>query len=110
MPYDRELAQRVRVLLGDEPFAEKAMFGGLAFLVHGHMAVAVGAEGDLMVRVDRAQLPDLLTEPGTDEVVMGQGRVMRGWLRVEGKALADEETLGAWVTRGLDVVDTLPPK
>ena len=108
MAYDQELAQRVRELLKGEAVAEKAMFGGLAFLVDGHMAVAVGQD-DVMVRVEAAQLHDLLGEPGTDEVVMGS-RVMRGWLRVADEAVEDDEQLGIWVTRGLDVVRTLPPK
>ncbi|NHC15898.1 TfoX/Sxy family protein [Motilibacter deserti] len=110
MAYDQELAQRVRAVLDDEPTVEKKMFGGLAFLVHGHMAVAVSGQGGIMVRVDPQHLEDLLAEPGADEVVMGQGRVMRGWLRVSDGVLADDVQLAGWVTRGLDVVKALPPK
>ena len=110
MAYDGELAQRVRELLRDELVVEKAMFGGLAFLVHGHMALAVSSQSGLMVRVDAAELESLLAGPGTDEVVMGRGRPMRGWLRVSADVLDDDDELAAWVTRGLDVVAALPPK
>ncbi|NHC46889.1 TfoX/Sxy family protein [Motilibacter aurantiacus] len=110
MAYDGELAQRVRALLDGEPVVEKRMFGGLAFLVDGHMAVAVGGRGGLMARVPPEQLEALLAEPGTDEVVMGQGRRMRGWVTIDDEALGDDVALRAWVTRGLDVVRALPPK
>src|SRR4051812_41033491 len=110
MAYDLGLAQRVRALLGDEHVVEKKMFGGLAFLLEGHMALAVSGQGGLMVRVGPDEVESLLGEPGTDEVVMGKGRPMRGWLRVSDDVLADDEALGPWVTRAVDVVRTLPPK
>ena len=60
MPYDRDLADRLRLALAGEPgLAERAMFGGLAFLVDGNMAVAASSDGGLMVRVDPGETPAL---------------------------------------------------
>lgn len=98
MGYDEHLAQRVRVLLQSEPdVTEKKMFGGLAFLLAGRMAVAVGQDG-LMFRI----------EPGTGpahvgghvrQQVMGE-RVMSGWLHADTEGLATEEDLRAVVDHG----------
>ncbi|QFG69670.1 TfoX/Sxy family protein [Ornithinimicrobium pratense] len=108
MAYDEGLAQRVRALLQDEAdVTEKRMFGGLAFLLAGHMAVAVGEDG-LMFRI----------EPGTGEAqvgghvreqVMGE-RVMTGWLHADTCGLATEDQLRAVVDRGKATTRALPPK
>ena len=108
MAYDRELAQRVRALLGREPVTERRMFGGLAFLVDGQMCVAVSGSGGLMVRVDPARAEDLLDEPSTGPVVM-KGAPVKGWLLVQPGALEDDDALDAWVRRGLDRTRSLPP-
>jgi len=80
--YDIDLASRVRELLGSEPAAtEKRMFGGLAFLVGGHMAIASG-QGGLLLRVDPAERETLLADPRASRSVMG-GREMAGWLSVD---------------------------
>ena len=56
MAYDEDLAYRLRDLVQHEPgYSEKKMFGGLAFLINGHMAVAASREGGLLLRVDPAQ-------------------------------------------------------
>ncbi|GAA4688368.1 TfoX/Sxy family protein [Pseudonocardia yuanmonensis] len=113
MAYDEALAARVRDLLADEPgLTEKRMFGGLAFLLGGHMAVAASGRGGLMVRVDPARTPALLARPGVERMVM-QGREMDGWLRVFGHPEVDDlpdADLAGWVAEGVGFVKTLPPK
>ena len=109
MAYDQELAERIRGLLPAEPVAEKAMFGGLAFLVGGHMSVTVSRQGGLMVRCDPADTDRLLEAPGTSRMVM-RGREMDGWLRVTSDAVADDEALAQWVQTGTTYAGGLPPK
>ena len=72
------------------------MFGGLAFLVGGHMAVAASGKGGLMVRCDPADSERLVEEPGASRMEM-RGREMDGWLRVTGEAVADDEALAGWI-------------
>lgn len=101
MAYDEELADRLREALGAEPgVGEKRMFGGLAFLVEGHMAVAASGRGGLMVRVDPATSEELVDGVLVDRVVM-RGREMDGWLRVASAAVDDDEALREWVVRGV---------
>ena len=113
MAYDVELADRLRDLVEvaseGEAVTEKKMFGGLAFLVGGHMAVAVSGQGGLMVRVEPAETDALLAEPGASPMVM-QGRELDGWLRVSADAVADEAALAVWVSRGSAYAGSLPPK
>jgi hypothetical protein len=85
------------------------MFGGLAFLIGGNMSVAASGQGGLMVRVEPAETEALLEEPGAEEFEM-RGRAMAGWLRVQGPVLDDDETLRAWVDRGVAYARSLPPK
>jgi TfoX/Sxy family transcriptional regulator of competence genes len=110
MAYDEDLAARVRVLLAGEPVTEKKMFGGLAFLVGGNMSVAASGQGGLLVRVEPGGTEALLAEPGAEEFDMGGRGPMKGWLRVSPEVLGDDETLGAWVSRGVGYARTLPPK
>ena len=110
MAYDDDLADWIRALLGPERgITEQRMFGGLAFLVAGNMAVAASGKGGLMVRVDRAEADQLLETEGVEPMVMA-GRVTRGWLRVTADAVRTDEQLGAWVRRGVDHARTLPAK
>jgi TfoX/Sxy family transcriptional regulator of competence genes len=115
MAYDDELAGRLRDLLGEEPAAagleltEKKMFGGLGFMVGGHMAVAASGQGGLMVRVDPAEGDHLVATTPAYPMEM-RGRAMTGWLRVDLADLATDEALGAWVHRGASFVAGLPPK
>ncbi|MCE3555536.1 TfoX/Sxy family protein [Pseudonocardia sp. RS11V-5] len=113
MTYDEGLAARIRTLLADEPgLTEKRMFGGLAFLLGGHMAVAASGRGGLMVRVDPDRAPELVALPGVERMVM-QGREMDGWLRVAGRPDVDDlpdADLARWVAEGVGFVRTLPPK
>jgi hypothetical protein len=113
MPYDEDLALRLQVLLAAEAgLTTKRMFGGLAFLIDGHLTVAASSKGGLLVRVDPAATPQLLERPRTARMVMG-GREMDGWLRVADDGdggLDDDAALQPWIDEALAYVRTLPPK
>lgn len=110
MTYDEELANRIRELLGGERGVdEKRMFGGLAFLVNGHMAVAASGKGGLMVRVPPDDTEELLTRDHVEPMVMA-GRETRGWLRVSDDGVKSKRQLQSWVARGLGYAKSLPPK
>ena len=101
MAYDEELADRVRAVLGTEPgLTEKRMFGGLGFMVDGHMAVAASGQGGLMVRVDPAASDELVDHVHVERVVM-RDREMDGWLRVATEAVDADAPLQDWVARGV---------
>ena len=109
MAYDEDLAHRIRELLAGEPTTEKRMFGGLAFLLGGHMAVAASGQGGLLVRVEPEETQALLEQPHAGPMVM-RGREMRGWLRVAAEGIEGDEQLAAWVERGAAAARALPPK
>ena len=110
MPFDVTLAKGIRDIVQDEPgISEQRMFGGLAFLIDGHMAVAASGGGGILVRVDPADTPSLLAEPHIARMEMG-GRAMDGWLRVSSDAVATDEALRSWVERGVVYARSLPPK
>ena len=109
MAYDEVLAERVRGMLPDVPVTEQKMFGGLAFLVGGNMAVAASGQGGLLVRCDPADTDRLVGEAGTSRMEMG-GRQMNGWLRVTADVVADDEALARWVAIGTTYASGLPPK
>lgn len=109
MPYEEELAERIRELAEGEPgLSEKRMFGGLAFLVEGNLAVAASGQGGLMLRVDPDETEALLEQPHARPFEM-RGRELRGWLRVDAAGLGETD-LRAWVERGVEFARTLPPK
>jgi TfoX/Sxy family transcriptional regulator of competence genes len=109
MAYDEALAERIRTLLGGRSdVADKQMFGGIAFLIGGNMACGVSGD-DLMVRVERERLDELLREPGARRFDM-RGRPMKGWLLVAPEATADDGDLERWVRRGEELAASLPPK
>jgi TfoX/Sxy family transcriptional regulator of competence genes len=98
--YDEELAQRVRDLVAEHGVSEeKRMFGGLAFMLGGHMAACVSGQGGLLLRVGEDALPGLLGEH-VAPMVMG-GRESRTWVRVAPEALRTEAQLETWVARGV---------
>jgi TfoX/Sxy family transcriptional regulator of competence genes len=108
--YDEELAQRIRDLIGDEGgVTEKKMFGGLAFLVRGNMAVAASGQGGLLVRVDPADSETLVRTTRAEVMVM-RGRAMTGWLRLASADVASRDELAGWVARGVAFARSLPPK
>jgi TfoX/Sxy family transcriptional regulator of competence genes len=110
MAYDEELADRIRELIAAEPgLSEKRMFGGLAMLVDGNMAIAASGRGGLLVRVAEAEVAKALTEPGADEAIM-RGRPMRGWVTVGADAVATKAELRRWVKRGVAAARANPPK
>ncbi len=110
MAYDEDLAQRVRELLADErAVTEMRMFGGLAFLLNGNMALAASGQGGLLVRVAEDAAGRALASPHARPMVM-RGREMRNWLRVDAEAVATKRQLAAWVRRGVDYARSLPPK
>jgi hypothetical protein len=106
--YDEELADRIRGLIGGEA-VEKAMFGGLAFLVGGNMAVAASGQGGLLARVDPEESDELVATTGAEPMVM-RGKEMRGWLRMESGDVASDAELAAWVERGRAYARSLPAK
>jgi len=107
--HDRVLAERLRgVLAGEAGVSEKRMFGGVAFLVRGRLAVSASGTGGLMVRVDPSESAALVAQDGVAPFVM-RGRDMAGWVRVEADAVADDEDLRGWVDRGLAYASSLPP-
>ena len=110
MPYDERLAARIRELLEDEPgVTEQPMFGGLAFLVEGNMAVAASGQGGALVRVDRDASDQLVATTSAEPMEM-RGRQMRGWLRIDSDSLGPKRQLAAWVGRGVDYARSIPPK
>lgn len=110
MAYDEGLAQRVReVLQGQDGIAEKAMFGGLAFLVDGHMAVAVSGRDLMMIRADAETQDRLLGRAGVEQTIM-RGRPLTGWLDLDGTVTADDDALRELVTGAFAHARTLPPR
>jgi hypothetical protein len=110
MAYDESLAARIREHLAGEPVSEKKMFGGLAFLLGGHLAVSASGQGGLLVRCDPADTAALLAESGVARMEMGGRGPMEGWLRVSADAVVDDEALERWVGRGLGYARSLPAK
>ncbi len=110
MPYDEELANRIRELLqGETGLSEKRMFGGLAFLINGNLAASASSKGGLLVRVDPAHTEALVTEPHVRRFEM-RGREMDGWLRVDAEAVETDAALRGWVSRGVAFARSLAPK
>lgn len=110
MAYDEGFAQRVRDLLrGEDGISEKVMFGGLAFLVDGHMAVAMSGRDLMMIRADAETEDRLLERDGIEQTIM-RDRPMSGWLDVDGGVTADDDALRELVTGAVALARTLPPK
>lgn len=108
---DELLVGRLREVVGARvPVVERRMFGGVAFLVGGHMAVGVsGRQGALMVRVPPDDTQRLLAEPGARPFEM-RGKALVGWLLVEPGVVADDDELHHWVDVGLAHAGSLPAK
>jgi TfoX/Sxy family transcriptional regulator of competence genes len=109
MAYDDALAEAVRSdLRRYDGVTERAMFGGIAFMVGGNMAVGV-TEDDLMVRVGRDAHDEALSLPGVSTMSMGE-RGMKGWVRVTADGMESDDALSEWVDRGVGFARSLPPK
>ncbi len=110
MAYDEELADRIRALLSEQrEVTEKKMFGGLAFLIGGRLAIAASGQGGALVRVDPTR-SDRLVETTPAEVAVMRGRPMKGWLRVGSDNLRTRRQLEKWVKLGLSSAASLPPQ
>ena len=110
MAYDEDLAARIRDLIGPDPdLTEKKMFGGLAFLIRGHMAISASGQGGVLVHVDSGRSAGLVATTKATTAVM-QGREMPGWLRVSPEDLASDDDLSRWVDIGIEYARSLPPK
>jgi TfoX/Sxy family transcriptional regulator of competence genes len=110
MAYDEDLANRIRELLADEPdLTERKMFGGLAFLIAGHMSVSASGRGGLLLHVDPADTERLLAKPHAQPFEM-RGRVMDGWIRVQAEGLTTKRQLERWVARGVSYARSLAPE
>ncbi len=110
MAYDAELANRIRqVLNAERGLTERRMFGGLAFLIHGNMAVSASSRGGLLLRIDPAKTESLVSAPHVRRFEM-RGREMDGWLRVDAEAIEIDDDLRRWVSHGLTYARSLPPK
>jgi TfoX N-terminal domain len=108
--YDEELAQRIRALVaGEAGMTEKKMFGGLAFLIRGHMAISASGQGGVLVHVHPERTGDLVATTAATVAVM-QGREMPGWLRVSADDCATDSDLSPWVEIGIGHARSLPPK
>jgi TfoX/Sxy family transcriptional regulator of competence genes len=110
MAYDEDLANRIRELvLTEDGVSERAMFGGLAFLIDSNMSVSASGQGGLLLRVDPAQTDELLRKPHAHPFEM-RGRTMQGWLRVDAEGLRTKRQLERWVARGVSYARTLQAK
>ena len=110
MTYDQDLAARIRELVRDEAtLTEQKMFGGIAFLIGGNLAVSASGQGGLMVRVDPATSDELIATTPAHLVEM-HGRPMRGWLRVGTEHLRTQRELAEWVALGMTYARSLPAK
>ncbi len=110
MAYDQELADRIREQLGGEAgLTETKMFGGLAFLIGGNMAVAASGQGGVLVRVDPARSDTLVATTNARPMEM-RGRSMRGWLRIDLEDVRTKRQLTRWVSLGVTYARSLPPK
>jgi TfoX/Sxy family transcriptional regulator of competence genes len=110
MPYDEDLANRIRELMAAEDgVTEMKMFGGLAFLIGGNMSVSASGQGGLLLRCDPAETEKLMQKPHAEPFEM-RGRVMDGWLRVSPEGVRTKRELESWVKRGVAYARSLPPK
>lgn len=109
MAYDEELADRLRELTqAEDGLSEKRMFGGLAFLINGNMAVSASSRGGLLLRVDPARTDELVRRPGASRFQM-RGREMDGWLHIDTEDVSDQQ-LEQWVQHGVGYARSLPAK
>lgn len=104
------LIDRVRLILeGDRRITEKQMFGGLSFLLHGHILIAARKDGSALLSVGKEHNDEALARPGTTQMIHS-GRVMRGFVFVEADALEDDDVLRDWISTADRWVSALPPK
>ena len=109
MAYDEGLAERVRGVLEDRgKVSERRMFGGLAFMMRGHMTVGI-VKDELMVRVAPETHAHVLHEAHARPMDF-TGRPMKGFVFVSPEGLESDADLQRWVERGVEYAASLPPK
>lgn len=109
MAYDEGLAERIRVVLGEHgPVSERRMFGGIAFMVRGHMTVGI-LKDELMVRVGPEAYPGALREPHARSMDF-TGRPMKGIVFVAPEGMEDDADLERWIERAIAFTTSLPEK
>jgi TfoX/Sxy family transcriptional regulator of competence genes len=110
MAYDEDLASRIRELIASEDgYTEQKMFGGIGFMIDGHMAVGVSGEGGLMIHCCKEETEALLAKPGARPFEM-RGREMKGWLRVDAESVSTKRALEPWAMQSVAFARALPPK
>jgi hypothetical protein len=110
MAYDEDLADRIRSATQDQDgLTERRMFGGLAFLVNGNLALSASGRGGLLLRVDPGEAQSFVRTDGVTRFEM-RGRAMDGWLHVDPSATASDAELARWVQVGVSYAGLLPPK
>lgn len=110
MAYDEELANRIqRILEGTDGLKRKKLFGGLGFLVNGHLAASAYKGGDLMIRCGPADWSSFCAEPGARPMTR-QGKPVSGWVIIDAQAVEQEAPLRKWIERGRDFAESQPPK
>ena len=110
MAYDERIAERIRELIGGEPdVTEQKMFGGLSFLINGHISIAASGNGGLLVRADPDDGEALIAQ-GKAEPIEMRGRTMSGFLRVAPDKVRTKRQLQSWTDRSVAHARTLPPK
>ncbi len=109
MAYNEELAERIRQLLSDRTdVTERRMFGGMAFMVRGHMCCGIVGD-ELMLRVGPDLYEAALKEKHVREMDF-TGKPLRGMIYVASPGISSAKQLGKWVARGLQFVLSLPEK
>ncbi|MBA3910630.1 MAG: hypothetical protein C0524_12265 [Rhodobacter sp.] len=108
MAYDLGLAQLLRDDLAQDPVTEKKMFGGLAFLLNGHMVCGIH-KGGAMFRVGKDRQAEALAIPGVTPM-MFTGKPMAGLVDCSDEACADDARRGRLMALALATVGALPPK
>ena len=110
MAYDEDLANRIRVLIASEDgYTEQKMFGGIGFMIDGHMALGVSGEGGLMIHCSKEETEALLAKPGARPFEM-RGREMKGWLRGDAESVSPKRALEPWAMQSVAFARALPPK
>ncbi len=110
MPYDEVLAERVRSFYADTTgLTERKMFGGIGWMIGGHMAAGAHKDGRLMIRCAKDDWQDWVEDEGAGGMMRG-GRAMSGWILIDAATVADEQGLELWLERGRGYASALPPK
>jgi len=110
MASDEDLANRIRELIASEDgYTEQKMFGGIGFMIDGHMAVGVSGAGGLMIHCSKEETEALLAKPGARPFEM-RGREMKGWLRVDAESVSTKRALEPWAMQSVAFARALPPK